>query len=74
MLWVVFFYSSLENASDVLIWFESFGYGGVDIFLFASAIGGYFSLEKDPDTLKFLSRRAKRLVSVYMYFIIPWLF
>ncbi len=73
MLWIVFYHSSLELASEGLVLFKSFGYGGVDICLFASGIGCYFSLEKDPDILAFLKRRVKRLGPVYLCFIIPWL-
>ena len=73
MLWIVFFHSSLELSSENLLLFKSFGYGGVDICLFASGIGCYFSLEKDPDILGFLKRRVKRLGPTYLCFIIPWL-
>ena len=73
MLWIVFFHSSLEIDSQGLVLFKNFGYGGVDICLFASGMGCYFSLEKDPDILKFLSRRAKRLGPAYLCFILPWL-
>lgn len=73
MLWIVFYHGSLELSSEALVLFKNFGYGGVDICLFASGIGCYFSLEKDPDILRFLSRRAKRLGPTYLCFIIPWL-
>ena len=35
MLWIVFFHSSLEIDSQGLVLFKNFGYGGVDICLFA---------------------------------------
>lgn len=73
MLWIVFFHSSLEIDSQGLVLFKNFGYGGVDICLFASGIGCYFSLEKDPDILEFLKRRVRRLGPVYLCFIIPWI-
>ena len=73
MLWIVFFHGSLEIASEALVLFKNFGYGGVDICLFASGIGCYFSLEKDPDILGFLNRRVKRLGPTYLCFMIPWL-
>lgn len=73
MLWIVFFHSALELTSEGLVMFKNFGYGGVDICLFASGIGCYFSLEKDPDILEFLKRRVKRLCPVYLCFIIPWI-
>ena len=73
MLWIVFFHSALELTSEGLVMFKNFGYGGVDICLFASGIGCYFSLEKDPDILEFLKRRVRRLGPVYLCFIIPWI-
>lgn len=73
MLWIVLFHSSLEHMPEGFALFKSFGYGGVDICLFASGIGCYFSLEKDPDILRFLKRRVKRLAPAYLCFIIPWL-
>ena len=73
MLWIVFFHGSLEIDSQGLLLLKNFGYGGVDICLFASGIGCYFSLEKDADILRFLSRRVKRLGPTYLCFIIPWL-
>lgn len=73
MLWIVFFHSALELTSEGLVMFKNFGYGGVDICLFASGIGCYFSLEKDPDILEFLKRRVKRLGPSYLCFIIPWI-
>ena len=74
MLWILFFHSGFWVASDSLRFLKNVGYGGVDICLFASGIGCYFSLEKDPDSLRFLKRRLKRLGPTYFCFIIPWLF
>lgn len=73
MLWIFFFHSALELTSEGLVMFKNFGYGGVDICLFASGIGCYLSLEKDPDILEFLKRRVKRLGPVYLCFIVPWI-
>lgn len=73
MLWIIWFHSGFS----VNIWHlnrvKSIGYGGVDICLFASGIGCYFSLEKDSDILRFVKRRIKRLAPVYLCFIIPWM-
>lgn len=52
---------------------QKYGFVGVDIFVFASGIGCYYSLDKDPDILRFLKRRMSRLGPVYLCFIIPWL-
>ena len=72
MLWIVFFHAGFWIGIEELLVFKNLGYGGVDICLFASGIGCYFSLEKNPDTLEFLRRRIKRLGPTYLCFIIPW--
>lgn len=73
MLWIMFFHSGVWLESEYLLTLKNIGYGGVDICLFASGIGCYYSLEKDPDLLRFLRRRVKRLGPVYGCFIVPWL-
>ena len=73
MVWIVFFHSAVMVSWVPLNVFKDLGYAGVDICLFASGIGCYYSLEKDPDILRFLKRRATRLAPVYYCFIIPWL-
>lgn len=73
MLWILFFHSGFLFESQPLQTFINIGYGGVDICLFASGIGCYFSLEKDSDILRFLKRRIKRLGPTWICFIIPWL-
>lgn len=74
MLWIVFFHAGFWVESAVILTFKNIGYGGVDICLFASGIGCYFSLEKDPEVLGFLKRRIRRLGPAYFCFILPWLF
>lgn len=49
-------------------------YGGVDIFMFASGLGAYFSYTKDYDATAFLIRRFKRLAPIYFPFIVIWSF
>ena len=73
MLWIVFFHAGFWIMSEKLLTFKNMGYGGVDICLFASGIGCYFSLERDSDSLSFLKRRVKRLGPTYYCFIIGWL-
>ena len=43
-----------------------FGSIGVEVFLFLSGIGLYFSLEKGRDVLKFYSKRIKRIIIPYV--------
>ncbi len=51
---------------------KTFGYGGVDVFLFSSGIGCAFSLEKDSDLVRFLKRRAERILPMYFLSLFFW--
>ena len=73
MLLIALFHSGFSFPSPILSTLKELAYFGVDICLFASGIGCYHSLEKDPNPLGFLKRRAKRLYPTYLCFIIPWL-
>lgn len=48
------------------------GAGGVDIFVFASGLGCYYSLKKNPDTLTFLKKRLIKIVPAYYLCVTPW--
>lgn len=48
-------------------------YGGVDIFFFCSGMGCFFSCCGDRDPARFLGRRAKRVLPVYLPFILVWI-
>ena len=51
----------------------SFLYGGVDLFLFVSGAGCFFSWQRDGDPAAFLRRRARRILPVYLPFILVWI-
>lgn len=71
ILWVVLFHSSI-NLSWLVDW-KTFGYGGVDIFFFASGLGCYYSLQKQPDPSLFLCKRINRIVPPYFLVLVLWL-
>lgn len=73
MLWIMLYHSEIIFEFSVLNIIKSFGYGGVDICLFASGLGCYFSLNKNDDLLTFLSRRFSRLAPTYISFMVIWL-
>lgn len=73
MIWVVFFHTEFYTGFVVLDMIKNTGYGGVDICLFASGIGCYYSLSSDSDYVNFLKRRFKRIMPTYFLFIIVWL-
>lgn len=75
MLWIIFFHSGLSVPNVLQIsFFRGIGYGGVDIFMFASGLGTYFSYTKDYDATAFMQRRLARLAPVYLPFIFIWIF
>lgn len=80
ILWVMLFHSGLRfsgSIPDVLnmivVKAKTFGYGGVDIFMFASGIGCFYSLSADNDIIEFIKRRAVRILPTYEIFILVWI-
>ena len=73
MIWIVWHHSKLLLPIGALNWIKDIGYGGVDICLFASGIGCYYSLSKDPDPYRFIKRRIIRLFPTYLCFIPFWI-
>lgn len=71
LIWIVLFHLPLDFG--LANHFTSLGYGGVDICLFASGIGCFYSLSSDSNVLSFMKRRLKRLVPTYLIFIFAWL-
>lgn len=69
---VVMYHSELFIDSAALTFAKTFLYGGVDLFLFASGIGCYFSLNKDSDNINFMKRRLYRIMPVYCVFMCFW--
>ena len=52
---------------------KSIGYAGVDICMFASGIGCYYSLESNSDVGLFIKRRLNRIMPSYLVFMVFWL-
>jgi len=71
LLWIIMFHLPLDLG--YLHYLKLFGYGGVDICVFASGIGCFYSLSSDPDAARFMKRRLKRLMPTYVVFIALWL-
>lgn len=51
-----------------------YGHIGVEFFLCISAIGLFYSLKKNPDTVQFYKRRLVRILPTYFFLMIPYLF
>lgn len=72
ILWVVLFHCQFDIGNGVIKGIKYMGYGGVDIFLFASGIGCFCSLEKEGDSFNFIKRRVKRIIPTYWVFLVAW--
>ena len=72
MIWIVLYHTEVYMSIGLLRYFKGMGYGGVDICLFASGIGCYFSLNKDPEIINFFKRRFIRIAPTYWCFICIW--
>ncbi len=71
ILWILYFHSGIIFPS-VLNSIKLIGYGGVDIFIFSSGIGNYYSYLKDESPLVFIKRKISRLAPFYIPYIIIW--
>ncbi|MBE6957663.1 MAG: acyltransferase [Ruminococcaceae bacterium] len=70
-VWIMLYHCPLNFGP--LQFFIDLGYGGVDICIFASGIGCFYSLTANPDVGMFMKRRLKRLGPTYLLFIVIWL-
>lgn len=71
ILWVLFFHSELDLPYP-LSYLLQVGYGGVDIFIFASGVGNYYSYLKDESPLDFFKRKIIRLAPAYVPIVLLW--
>lgn len=69
MLWVVIYHSSYIFPIN---FFKNIGYGGVDICLFASGLGCYYSLCRNDDIAGFVKKRFLRIFPTYWCFLPFW--
>lgn len=72
MIWIVLYHAKINIPFKLYNFISSIGYGGVDICIFASGIGCYYSLNKSSDIGAFIKRRFIRLVPTYWSFLIFW--
>ena len=72
MLWMVVYHSGIVFPIKILSYVQQIGYGGVDVFLFASGLGCYYSLDKNDDFADFIKRRIKRIIPTYWFFLLFW--
>lgn len=70
IIMVFFFHLEFESKNIIIQYIKGIGYGGVDIFLFASGLGCYFSLNKNKKTTEFIKKRIIRIIPTYWTFLI----
>ena len=73
MIWIVLYHSQFLFSIPLVSRLINIGYGGVDICLFASGAGCYYSLSGNPDIGAFIKRRFKRIAPTYLCFIVLWM-
>ena len=73
IMWVVVFHSMMIMPNSILEFIKQIGYGGVDIFIFASGLGCYYSLSKDSNINKFLKRRFDKLMPTFWCFLVVFI-
>lgn len=73
MLWIMAFHADFSVRTAVGRMIKIYGYTGADIFLLCSGFGCFCSLEKDPDAVTFIRRRAARILPAWLVFMAVWL-
>ena len=76
-LMILFFHSTIEIPSSnwflkIIGFIKQFGNTGVDIFLFLSAVGLYFSLKKDSNVKNFYIKRIVRILPALLLVNLLW--
>lgn len=69
IIWV-FMLHSPKSGLSILDFISSFGWCGVDIFIFLSSIGLCYSLNKNPSTISFVKRRFIRIIPTWLVVLI----
>lgn len=72
IIWVMLFHipGLPDRLPRFLSFFINIGYTGVDIFLFLSSYGLYYSLKKNSTTIRFYKKRVVRILPTYFIVLI----
>lgn len=71
-LWVMLYHSDVQTGIGVINGIKQTGYGGVDIFIFVSGMGIYYSLKKN-DLKKYALNRMWRIYPTYIPLVIVYM-
>lgn len=74
ILWIMLFHAPVELNDLILMFIKGIGYGGVDVFLFLSGFGLYFSLSKKSVNLRnwYWNRFVRILPEFWLYLFVAW--
>ena len=65
-LWIALLHASMWFPIEPINWLKLIGQGGVDIFLFLSAFGLYYSYQKDDNKIHFWKKRFMRVIPIFI--------
>ena len=71
--WIFFYHMGFDITIPVISQFKQIGYAGCDIFLFASGLGIYYSLDNNDDVLDYIKKRITRLMPMVWIMLAAWL-
>lgn len=74
ILGIVLFHMNPISDNKLITRFQEIGYGGVDIFLFASGIGCYYSYSHTLNPYSFLVKRMKKILPMYFIALVFYFF
>lgn len=72
IIWVIIYHSFSIEPNSLISFLISVGYGGVDIFIFASGMGCWYSLDTDDNCYNFMKKRISRIIPIYWTFLPFW--
>ena len=72
IIWIMFFHAGIKFHFKITRNLMAVGYGGTDIFLFASGLGCAFSYRKNG-VFEFIRRRFGRVYPAYLLFMLVWI-
>lgn len=71
IIWVMMFHLAYRPEIPIIKDFINYGYGGVDIFLFLSGFGLFFSMSKENTNLTtYYKKRFSRIFPIFWFFLI----
>jgi len=73
IIMIMIYHSEFSTGISLIDRFINSAYGGVDIFVFCSGIGGYYAYMKYGNYISYEKSRFKKLFPSYIVFIVIWL-